>query len=63
MIDLQDLSGAFALQASANSRSGDGPRRVRVLVSGTGVPIALEDELGMPTKAGAAAAAPWPREG
>jgi hypothetical protein len=62
MIDLQDLSGAFALQASADSRSGDGPRRVRVLVSGTGVPVALEDELGVPTKAGAAAA-PWPREG
>jgi hypothetical protein len=35
---------------------------VRVLVPGTGVPVALEDELGMPTKAGAAAA-PWPREG
>jgi len=62
MIDLQDLSGAFAWQASANRQSGDGPRRVRVLVYGTGVPIALEDELGMPTKAGAAAA-PWPREG
>jgi hypothetical protein len=62
MIDLQDLSGAFALQASADSRSGDGPRRVRVLVSGTGVPVALEDELGVPTKAGATAA-PWPREG
>ena len=61
MIDLQDLSGAFAWQASANRQSGDGPRRVRVLVYGTGVPIALEDELGMPTKAGAAA--PWPREG
>jgi hypothetical protein len=62
MIDLQDLSGAFALHASANSRSGDGPRRVRVLVSGTRVPVALEDELEAPTKAGAAAA-PWPREG
>jgi hypothetical protein len=62
MIDLQDLSGAFARQASANRQSGDGPRRVRVLVPGTGVPVALEDELGMPTKAGAAAA-PWPREG
>jgi hypothetical protein len=62
MIDLQDLSGAFARQAPTNRRSGDGPRRVRVLVSGIGVPIALEDELGMPTKA-SAAAAPWPREG